>query len=322
MGENIVCALCKKTLETYYKNSTSDFPYNTCKHCTMKEYGPSYDDIRNCNHKVMSLEENKRLLKKNPAHICECEYGERGWTDNSGKRTLVPGRSVEKISKKGKKYWGRTFFMQYKVVHTKRWDNIEQLKKKHGNKARSSLRISKNVIKMLKSKPGPHRKGGRKKDKDFDRRDFIPPPLDEKGNPKWTGKILKGNSPYGNAHSLRRQIFLLFHEDPKYLKKLLYEYLEDKSKKDIFDENRGEELQLVTVWMPILERATDELIDKIVNCDRNSEVTKYELLKHPLLKDRTKWRYTLCRLVELRFIHEQKQKGIKKAAQSKISNQS
>ena len=95
-----------------------------------------------------------------------------------------------------------------------------------------------------------------------------------------------------------------------------------KSKKDIFDENRGEELQLVTVWMPILERATDELIDKIVNCDRNSEVTKYELLKHPLLKDRTKWRYTLCRLVELRFIHEQKQKGIKKAAQSKISNQS
>ena len=220
MGETISCALCKKPFEPHYKNSRLNLSVNICKQCTLKEYGPSYEDIKNCDHMHMSLEENKRLLKKNSSHSCECEFGERGWTDRSGKRTLVPGAfSIPRKSKKGNIYLTNQFFMQSKVVHTNRWDNIKQLKKKHGNKARSSLRISKEVIKILKSTPGPHRKGGRRNNVESDTREFIIPPLGDTEKPKWTGKLLKGNPPYGAAHSIRRQIFLLFHEDPKYLRK-------------------------------------------------------------------------------------------------------
>lgn len=330
MGETISCALCKKPFEPHYKNSRLNLSDNICKQCTLKEYGPSYEDIRNCNHMHMSLEENKRLLKKNSSHSCECEFGERGWTDPSGKRTLVPGvKSVVRKSKKGNIYTTNQFFMQSKIVHTNRWDNIKQLKKKHGNKARSSLRISKEVIKILKSTPGPHRKGGRKNDNESDRREFIIPPLGDTEKPKWTGKLLKGNPPYGTAHSIRRQIFLLFHADPKYLRKLLFDYDSSllfklglkkegfvthisKSERDLIDEIRGEEKHLVTVWLPILERATDELIDEILNCERNNKITKEDLLGfHPLLKDKKKWRYTLCRLVELRRIDEYRKKTIK-----------
>lgn len=308
MGETVFCKLCKKKFETQHENRDSCFYRKICEKCSMKEYGPSYADIRNCHHQAISLEETKRLLKKNPLHICGCEEGERGWTDPSGKRTLAPEKHTKpRISKKGNMYFEHNFMKQDNFVHTKRWDDIEQLKKKHGSKARSSLRISKNVIKILKSKPGPHRKGGRKKNIEFDSRDFISPPLDNKEKPQWTGKLLKGNPPYGNAHSIRRQIFLLFHDDPSNLRKLLFKYLDDKYEKDIFDEMWGEEKHLVTVWLPILERATDELIDEIVKCDRNSEITKEDLLKHPLLKDRTKWRSNLCRLVELKRIELQRE---------------
>ncbi|MDG1848781.1 MAG: hypothetical protein P8J35_09100, partial [Candidatus Marinimicrobia bacterium] len=181
----------------------------------------------------------------------------------------------------------------------------------------------------LKSTPGPHRKGGRRNNVESDTREFIIPPLGDTEKPKWTGKLLKGNPPYGTAHSIRRQIFLLFHEDPKYLRKLLFDYdssllfklglkKEDsvthisKSERDLIDEIRGEEKHLVTVWLPILERATDELIDEILNCERNNKITKEDLLGfHPLLKDKKKWRYTLCRLVELRRIDEYRKKTIK-----------
>ena len=68
----------------------------------------------------------------------------------------------------------------------------------------------------------------------------------------------------------------------------------------------------MTVWLPILERATDELIDEILNCERNNKITKEDLLGfHPLLKDKKKWRYTLCRLVELRRIDEYRKKTSK-----------
>ena len=125
MGETSSCDICKKKFELYPKNDTRKI----CKQCLINESGPSYADIRNCTHMAMSLEESKRLLRKNSSHNCECKEGERGWTDFSGKRTLAPGKhSVPRVSKKGNLYWEHDNMKQDKVVHTQRWDEIKQLK--------------------------------------------------------------------------------------------------------------------------------------------------------------------------------------------------
>ena len=68
----------------------------------------------------------------------------------------------------------------------------------------------------------------------------------------------------------------------------------------------GKEKVNVVTYIPVFERATDDLIDKIkTKADRLTIAeNKLDFSKHPLLKDKSKWRWNLCRLVELRFIHK------------------
>ena len=102
------------------------------------------DDIIHCTHY-----EGKKYRKRK----CECVEGEIGWTDRSGKWEYLGEKTIRKkgtkdlVIKKIKK--------QLKAVHTTRWENKYNLKKRFGNRARSSLRISKNVLDILNNQTGP-----------------------------------------------------------------------------------------------------------------------------------------------------------------------
>jgi hypothetical protein len=242
------------------------------KKCSVCDIGPSLDDIILCTHYDLK---GKKYRKR----ICECVEGEIGWTNKSGKLQYLG----EKTIKTSEKTFTKKIFRQLKIVHTTRWENKYNLKKRFGNRARSSLRISKNVLDILNLQTGP---SGRSTRKEF----------------------AQGLPACGNTHRIRRQIFLLFHTDSEYLLRLLQSYSFNPEYRKKIDSIRGKEKHNVVAHLPVLERATDDLIDKILWKKEATKSTiaetKLEFLKYPLLKEKSKWRWNLCRLVELRFIHK------------------
>lgn len=246
----------------------TDIPCPICEgnKCSVCDIGPSLDDIVNCFHFDLK---GKKYRKR----ICECVEGEIGWTNKSGKWENLGEKTIK--TKEGE-YITKPVIKQLKIVHTTRWENKYNLKKRFGNRARSSLRISKNVLDILNSQTGPAGRSARK-------------------------EFAQGLPASGNTHRMRRQIFLLFHEDSEYLFRLLESYLSNPEYRKKIDSKRGKEIHNVVAHLPVLERATDDLIDKIL---LKKEAEKLEFLKHPLLKEKSKWRWNLCRLVELRVIHK------------------
>ena len=244
---------------------------NKCSVCDM---GPSLDDIILCTHFDLK---GKKYRKR----ICECVEGEIGWTDKSGKWEYLGEKTIWNEKHQG--FVTKKIVRQLKNVHTTRWENKYNLKKRFGNRARSSLRISKNVLDILNNQTGP---AGRSAKKEF----------------------AQGLPASGNTHRMRRQIFLLFHEDSEYLLRLVKSYSFDSEYRKKIDSKRGKEKINVVTHLPVLERATDDLIDKILWKRKVSKSTaaekKLEFLKYPLLKEKSKWRWNLCRLVELRVIHK------------------
>ena len=244
---------------------------NKCSVCDM---GPSLEDIILCTHFDLKGENYRK-------RICECVEGEIGWTNKSGKWEYLGEKTT--WNKKERILVTKKIVRQLKIVHTTRWENKYNLKKRFGNRARSSLRISKNVLDMLNKQTGPAGRSARK-------------------------QFAEGLPASGNTHRMRRQIFLLFHEDSNYLLRLVKCYSFDSEYRKKIDSIRGKEKVNVVAYLPVLERATDDLIDKIL---WKRKVTKFttaekqlEFLKYPLLKEKSKWRWNLCRLVELRFIHK------------------
>ena len=213
--------------------------------------------------------------------ICECVEGEIGWTDKSGKWEHLGEKTT--WNEKAQDFVTKKIVRQLKIVHTTRWENKYNLKKRFGNRARSSLRISKNVLDILNNQTGP---AGRSAKKEF----------------------AQGLPASGNTHRMRRQIFLLFHEDSEHLLSLVNSYSFDSEYRKKIDSERGKEKINVVTHLPVLERATDDLIDKILWKRKVSKSTaaekKLEFLKYPLLKEKSKWRWNLCRLVELKVIHK------------------
>ena len=244
---------------------------NKCSVCDM---GPSLDDIIRCTHFDLK---GKKYRKR----ICECVEGEIGWTDKSGKWEYLGEKTT--WNEKAQGFVTKKIVRQLKIVHTTRWENKYNLKKRFGNRARSSLRISKNVLDILNNQTGP---AGRSAKKEF----------------------AQGLPASGNTHRMRRQIFLLFHEDSEHLLRLDKSYSFDSEYRKKIDSIRGKEKINVVAHLPVLERATDDLIDKILWKRKEYKSTaaekKLEFLKYPLLKEKSKWRWNLCRLVELRVIHK------------------
>lgn len=242
--------------------------------CSLCDMGPSLDDIIRCTHFDLK---GKKYRKR----ICECVEGEIGWTDKSGKWEYLGEKTIWNEKHQG--FVTKKIVRQLKNVHTTRWENKYNLKKRFGNRARSSLRISKNVLDILNNQTGP---AGRSAKKEF----------------------AQGLPASGNTHRMRRQIFLLFHEDREHLLRLVKSYSFDSEYRKKIDSERGKEKINVVTHLPVLERATDDLIDKILWKRKESKSTaaekKLEFLKYPLLKEKSKWRWNLCRLVELRVIHK------------------
>lgn len=243
------------------------------KKCSVCDIGPSLDDIIHCTHYDLKGEKYRK-------RICECVEGEIGWTNKSGKWENLGEKTIK--TKEGD-FITKPVIKQLKIVHTTRWENKYNLKKRFGNRARSSLRISKNVLDILNSQTGPAGRSARK-------------------------QFAQGLPASGNTHRMRRQILLLFHTDSEYLLRLLESYLSNLEYRKKIDSIRGKEIHNVVAHLPVLERATDDLIDKILLKKKATQSSiaekKLEFLKHPLLKEKSKWRWNLCRLVELRVIHK------------------
>ena len=242
--------------------------------CSVCDLGPSLDDIIHCTHFDLK---GKKYRKRR----CECVEGEIGWTDKSGKWINLGEKTT--WNEKAQGFVTKKIVRQLKIVHTTRWENKYNLKKRFGNRARSSLRISKNVLDILNNQTGP---AGRSAKKEF----------------------AQGLPASGNTHRMRRQIFLLFHEDSEHLLRLVKSYSFDDEYRKKIDSKRGKEKINVVAHLPVLERATDDLIDKILWKRKVSKSTaaekKLEFLKYPFLKEKSKWRWNLCRLVELKVIHK------------------
>jgi len=243
---------------------------NKCSVCDM---GPSLEDIIHCTHFDLK---GKKYRKR----ICECVEGEIGWTNKSGKWEKLGEKTIKT---KERDFITKPVIKQLKIVHTTRWENKYNLKKRFGNRARSSLRISKNVLDILNSQTGPAGRSARK-------------------------QFAQGLPASGNTHRMRRQILLLFHTDSEYLLRLLESYLSNPEYRKKIDSIRGKEIHNVVAHLPVLERATDDLIDKILLKKEATQSSiaekKLEFLKHPLLKEKSMWRWNLCRLIELRVIHK------------------
>ena len=255
---------------------STEIPCPICegKKCSVCDMGPSLDDIIHCTHFDLK---GKKYRKRR----CECVEGEIGWTDKSGKWEYLGEKTIWNEKHQG--FVTKKIVRQLKNVHTTRWENKYNLKKRFGNRARSSLRISKNVLDILNNQTGP---AGRSAKKEF----------------------AQGLPASGNTHRMRRQIFLLFHEDREHLLRLVKSYSFDSEYRKKIDSERGKEKINVVTHLPVLERATDDLIDKILWKRKESKSTaaekKLEFLKYPFLKEKSKWRWNLCRLVELRVIHK------------------
>ena len=201
---------------------------NKCSVCDM---GPPLNDIINCIHYDLKGEKYRK-------RICECVEGEIGWTDKSGKWEYLGEKTA--WNEKAQDFVTKKIVRQLKIVHTTRWENKYNLKKRFGNRARSSLRISKNVLDILNNQTGP---AGRSAKKEF----------------------AQGLPASGNTHRMRRQIFLLFHEDSEHLLRLVKSYSFDSEYRKKIDSIRGKEKINVVAHLPVLERATDDLIDKILD---------------------------------------------------------
>lgn len=247
----------------------------------MDEYGPSLEDIRKCTHR-------EKNPQKRQERECKCEPGEIGWTLYSGPHYRTHGyiRTENGFMKKVKT-------MQTKLVHTRKWENKKWLKEKYGEKSRSSLRISPKIFEIYDSWTGPKKRGGRGKERRF----------------------AEGLPARGKAHFLRRQIFVLLHENPHYIDYLLNTYssnVEERSRIDEILLNNGKREKVkVSVNMPILEKAYDDFIG-LISKECKGKLTEKEkrisLENHILLKNNTKWRFNLCRLIELRVIDIQRKK--------------
>jgi len=241
----------------------------------MVDCGPSLHDIIHCTHYDLKGKDWREFL-------CECVTGEVGWSDKSGNWAKL-GEYTNSTKDNPTTFVTKTRRRQLKLVHTTRWENKHDLKTRFGNKARSSLRISENVLDLLNRQTG---RAGRVPRKHF----------------------AEGLPACGNTHRMRRQIFVLLHTDSEYLLNLLYSYSLNSEYKKKIDSVRGKKKKNIVTYLPVLERATDELIDSIVKrvpIHQTLSFTekKLKLLEHSLLKDKSKWRYTLCRLIELGVIH-------------------
>jgi len=253
----------------------------------MTSTGPSLDDLRRCTH-------NEKASDKKQERMCDCKPGEIGWTLPSGPHYPLPTGFI--ITDKRKPIQ-KIKSMQTKLVHTTKWENKKYLTAKFGvSKARSTLRISPKVLQIFASRTGAKKRGIRGKKRAF----------------------AEGLPAQGKAHFLRRQIFCLFHENPEYLDHLLHTYSSNIQERKTIDEmlfnSKKRETVAVTLHMPVLERAYGDLIvnlSKKCKGKLSEEEKKKSLDNHILLKNKTKWRYNLCRLIELRLLDQQRRKADK-----------
>jgi len=136
-----------------------------------------------------------------------------------------------------------------------------------------TLRISVDYAAALKSRPGP--KGRRSS------RVIGATPDDS--------YIQRGQRPKGLPHQLRGEMNKLFQSEESFIERLLRESMDYKPAKK----------KRVNLHMPDLSLAMEELYLEMLHRDN-------KLRFHPALKRR--WAPALCRILELKWLHEQKMK--------------
>ena len=136
-----------------------------------------------------------------------------------------------------------------------------------------TLRISIDYAAALKRRPGP--KGRRSS------RVIGATPDDS--------YIQRGQRPNGLPHQLRGEMNKLFQCEPSFIQHLLRESLDYKPLKK----------KRVNLHMPDLSLAVEEVYLKMIQLDP-------ELQSHPAFKRR--WAPAVCRLLEIKWKHEEKQK--------------
>jgi hypothetical protein len=145
-----------------------------------------------------------------------------------------------------------------------------------------TLRISVDYAAALKSRPGP--KGRRSS------RVIGATPDDS--------YIQRGQRPKGLPHQLRGEMNKLFQSEESFIERLLRESMDYKPAKK----------KRVNLHMPDLSLAMEELYLEMLHRDN-------KLRFHPALKRR--WAPALCRILELKWLHEQK---IKQESNAKLNS--
>jgi len=145
-----------------------------------------------------------------------------------------------------------------------------------------TLRISADYAAALKSRPGP--KGRRSS------RVIGATPDDS--------YIQRGQRPKGLPHQLRGEMNKLFQSEVSFIERLLRESMDYKPAKK----------KRVNLHMPDLSLAMEELYREMLHRDN-------KLRFHPALKRR--WAPALCRILELKWLHEQK---IKQESNAKVNS--
>jgi hypothetical protein len=237
-----------------YKELNSTSVLENMRYCK-----PPLEDIRKCNHSKL---ENDPIEDENGDPICQCKKGDTGWWVRTG--PILREKEYGLQSQSG-------------VGHTPRWEKKEINRK-------FTLRIDQEILKKLKSKPGPK---GR-----------LAPRL-----PINRRKV--GGPPRGNPHILRRASLLVLQEDVGDLVIML----------DMAKQHKPSKKKSVTVHMPNLEIAVNTLVSEIEE-KRNQEYRRdlfesgglkgktveylsgLKVPPHPLLS--RGWAPTLCRLIEIR----------------------
>ena len=215
---------------------------------------PPLQDIRKCDHPKLKFDPPE----EDGVPLCQCKKGDSGWWVRSG--------PIWRMNEYGLQ-------TQTGISHSPRWE-------RKGINRRFTLRIDRDVLRKIKSKPGPK---GR-----------LSPRLP-------INKRNVGGPARGSAHVMRRASLLTLHESPQNLATMLElaKHHTPSKKKD------------VTVHMPNLELAVNTLVNEIeeerekryrreqINLGTSlTDLIKLKLPPHHLLlRD---WAPTLCRLIEIR----------------------